>query len=106
VREETVFCSGKSGREYKYWVYPLGSPFEAVPGNYCFVKEAKPQDYQPVYFGESKDLSERFDSHHKMRCLKENGVTHIHAHKSRDDKQVRLTEAADLVSKWHPPCND
>lgn len=30
---------GKSGEQYQYWIYPIGTAFKEVPGNYVFAKE-------------------------------------------------------------------
>lgn len=102
----TILWDGKSGKEYKYWIFEIGHPLKQVPGNYCFAKETEPSKWRPIYFGETKDLSERFDNHHKITCIRREGATHIHAHESSADKETRLTEEADLVERWHPECND
>ena len=102
----TIEWPGKSGQTYKYWIYKYGQHnFDAVAGNYCFAKETNPGYWSPIYFGETEDLSERFDYHHKIDCIKRNGATHIHAHKSSSDKKARCEEETDLVQKWAPICN-
>jgi len=73
-------------------------------GNYCFAKETSRGRWKPIYFGETRDLSERFDNHHKMDCIKKEGATGLHAH-INEDEDDRLAEEADLVDKWNPPCN-
>jgi len=102
----TIFWDGKSGKEYQYRIYEIGQSFKQVPGNYCFAKELEPHNWTPIYFGETSDLSERFDNHHKMPCIRREGATHIHTHASNANKETRLAEEADLVEKWHPKCND
>ena len=62
-----IHWSGLSGRQYEYRIYPLGTNFKAVPGNYIFAKETAQGRHSPIYIGETADLSERFDNHHK--CL-------------------------------------
>ena len=106
ANERTILWEGESGKEYKYWIFKIGHPLKQIPGNYCFAKETKPKTWTPIYFGETEDLSERFDNHHKMPCIKREGATHIHAHESNADKKVRCAEEADLVAKRQPPCND
>ncbi len=100
----TVDWGGKSGTTYKYWVFPIGHEFGEQPGNYIFAKQ-EGQQWVPVYIGETGDLSDRFDKHHKMSCILENGATHIHAHKSSANEDTRRAEEADLVAGWNPPCN-
>ena len=50
-------------------------------------------------------LSERFDSHHKMPCIRLQGATHIHVHQNDDGVAARRLEERDLVDRWNPPCN-
>ncbi len=105
IQTETILWPGRSGKQYKYFIYPLGTSFSAVPGNYIFSKETSPNHYRPIYIGETSDLSERFDSHHKMACIKRNGATHIHVHQTNGGVAVRRAEESDLVSRWKPVCN-
>mgnify|MGYP001565336527 CR=1 FL=1 len=100
----TIDWPGQSGRTYRYWIYELPPNLKAAPGNYIFAKESSPSRWTPVYAGETEDLSERFNDHHKMPCIKRNGATHIHAHLN-DSEDARLDEEADLIAKWSPPCN-
>jgi len=101
----TIHWLGQSGEKYKYWIYELPANLKAEAGNYVFAKETKPGSWSPVYIGQTNDLSERFDDHHKMPCIKRNGATHIHAHLN-SDRQTRLDEESDLVAKWNTSCND
>lgn len=97
---------GASGRVYQYWVYSIDDfSFKAEPGNYIFAKETKPDTYTPIYIGQTADLSERFDAHHEMSCVRLFGATHIHAHRSSGKEEARTAEESDLIQKWHPLCN-
>ena len=100
----TINWPGESGKSYKYWIYPVGHSLKAAGGNYIFAKETKPGYWTPIYIGQTGDLSERFDNHHKKDCIKREGATHIHAH-LESSESVRLDEETDLVRKWSPPCN-
>ena len=106
AEQGTIIFKGKSSTEYKYWIYDLGDTHDAVSANYIFVKETQPNSFRPIYVGETEDISERFDNHHKMPCIKRNGATHLCAHKSSTDKKVRCEEEADLVANYNPVCND
>ncbi|HXX73525.1 MAG TPA: hypothetical protein VEI50_00170 [Nitrospiraceae bacterium] len=101
---DTINWQGASGKTYTYWIYPISVSFNATPGSYCVAKEVEPGRFRPLYFGETADLSERFDNHHKWSCFTRNGATHIHAHTNSDQK-VRLEEESDLIKKWNPTCN-
>ena len=103
---ETIIWKGKSGEECKYWIYKLDDTHDAVPANYIFAKETSENYYVPIYIGETEDISVRFDNHHKMPCIRKNGATHLHTHKSSEDKKVRCAEEADLIANYNPICND
>jgi hypothetical protein len=102
---KNIIWEGSSGNRYKYWIYPIDTSFKSVPGNYIFAKETRPGTHTPIYAGETSDLSERFDNHHKMLCIKRNGATHIHVHKSDISASTRRAEEADIIRKWNPTCN-
>jgi hypothetical protein len=95
---------GKSGKKYQYLIYPLPPNFKAVAGNYIFTKQNGSGNWVAVYVGQTEDLSERFDDHHKMPCIKRNSATHIHAH-TNSNKNDRLDEESDLIENYSPPCN-
>ena len=104
--ERIIMWSGISGKEYKYWIYPIGMSFNPVVGNYIFAKETKPNTWTPIYVGETDNLQRRLTSNHeKTPCVKRYGGTHVHTHTSSDDDTVRRNEEADIRDKWNPPCN-
>lgn len=96
---------GKSGKKYKYYIEEIESSFKAVPGNYIFSKEVEPHKWKPIYIGQTGDLSERFNNHHKKECIEKEDATHIHVHSSSEDEDVRKEEESDLIERWNPkPC--
>lgn len=97
---------GQSGKTYSYYIYEIGEEFKEVPGNYIFAKETEPRTWEAVYIGQTGDLNERFDDHHKMPCIRQNGATHIHTHESSPDESVRQAEETDLIQYHNPVCND
>lgn len=104
--ELTIIWSGKSGKEYKYWIDPIESPFKPVAGNYIFAKETIPNTWTPIYVGESDNLQERLTpNHEKTLCVRRNGATHLHTHTNVNDDSIRQAEESDIVAKWNPPCN-
>jgi hypothetical protein len=100
----TIDWEGKSGKKYRYWIYPIGTTFKDEGGNYAFAKETKPGYWSPQYFGQTKSLKDRLGDHEKEACAKRNGATHIHAHLNANEAD-RLAEERDLIQKWNPPCN-
>jgi len=102
----TIMWAGLSGKEYKYWIYPLGTSFKEEPGNYVFAKESRPNYWSPCYMGQAANLNRRLGDHEKEACAKRNGATHIHVHLTPGGETVRRTEERDLILKWKPPCNE
>jgi len=101
----TIYWEGQSGEKYKFWIYVMGTTFNDKEGaNYIFAKETTKGSYKPIYIGETGDLSERFDNHHKMPCIRRNGATHIHVHLNTSQTN-RSAEETDLIQKWNPICN-
>jgi len=100
-----IYWTGKSGHKYGYWIHPIGTEFKKVPGNYIFAKETRPSRWRPLYIGQTKNLDERLETHEMEECAERNGATHIHAHTSSSDEDVRRAEEADLITKWKPICN-
>ena len=106
MAERTILWPGASGKQYNYWIYEIDTSFKDVPGNYIYAKEASPNQWTPIYIGETESLQDRLtSSHEKLPCIKKHGGTHIHAHTSSSDENVRRAEEADLIEKWDPPCN-
>ena len=107
--ETKITWTGKSGKKYAYWLANIGDTFNAVPGNYIFVKETQPGSWKAIYIGETKDLDDRLsnpDSHEKMPCAKREGATHICNHSNDRGQKDRRDEESDLIASENPPCND
>lgn len=102
---QTINWPGVSGREYLYYIYPIGSSFKKVPGNYIFAKQTNPGYWTPCYIGQTKNLDERLENHEKEVCARRHGATHIHAHLTNGGEVVRKAEEKDLILRWKPPCN-
>ena len=58
-----------------------------------------------LYVGETENLKERFDDHHKNDCFSENGANCIDLLIESDEKE-RLKIEKDIKAKWKPKCND
>jgi predicted GIY-YIG superfamily endonuclease len=103
---QTINWPGQSGEKYLYHIYNIGTQMDAVPANYIFARKTEAGRYVPIYIGQTSDISERFDNHHKMPCIRKNGATHIHTHESSTSEKERQAEETDLIRQWSPICND
>lgn len=96
--------TGASGKKYEYAIYPIGTDWSDVAGNYIFARESSPHKWEAIYIGETESFKDRLPNHNELPCIKRNGGTHIHAHVNRDS-QARLDEEADLLANNKTPCN-
>jgi len=55
--------TGQSGQNYRYTVYMFGTVFGPGPANHIFAHETRPNQFMPIYIGQTDDLSEPFDNH-------------------------------------------
>lgn len=106
----TLTLTGRSGQDYVFYVYPFGTPFEAAGAVYYISKRTPKPDgsgltHTTIYIGETGNLSERFDAHHKAACFKRHDANAISIY-WEDDEEERLSIEADLVAAKNPPCND
>lgn len=97
--------TGASGKKYTYDIFPIGTDWYGVPGNYIFAKESSPGKWQAVYIGETESFKERLPNHNELPCIRLNGGTHTHAHVNRDNS-ARLEEEQDLLANNKTPCNE
>jgi hypothetical protein len=97
---------GQSGKEYRYEIYPLGTSFQALPGNYIYARQAEDGSWIPIYIAQTRDLHQRLEGHVKVDDATENGATHIHAHYCSAGQAARCTEERDLILRWQPVCNE
>lgn len=92
-----------------FTVVDIDADLPDAPGCYVFMKkEASPGGgWLPIYFGETGDLSERFDSHHAMPCIKRNGATHMGlcVSEALEDESLRRALEEHLIDENPTPCN-
>jgi hypothetical protein len=104
----TLELTGASGRKYAFLVYPWGTEFKAVGGAYAVTRatpsQAGGETHAIIYVGQTGDLSERFDAHHKAACFSRNSANRISVH-VEGLEQTRLGIEADLIASYRPPCN-
>lgn len=100
--------TGASGTKYQFNVYSYDTKFKEMGAVYYISKRTKKSDgtgsHTKIYIGQTEDLSERFDDHHKEECFKKHGANckSIHAESS---EQKRLAIESDLIDALTPPCN-
>jgi len=101
----TVTFTGKSGKTYQYYLYPMWPDLQAKPGNYVFAYNDG-KTISPKYFGESQSLQERCsDAHERCACAINKGANCIGAHLSSSSADARRLEEQDLIDAYSPPCN-
>ena len=102
---QKVRWKGQSGRIYDHEVHPIGTAFNAKPGNYIFAALSGGM-WKACYIGQTENLHDRLANHEKEPCAKRYGATHIHAHVTRGGEAARKAEEEDLIRLHRPPCND
>jgi hypothetical protein len=96
-----VDAVGRSGNKYAFQVYSLDTTFKSLPGVYIFLSSS---NHNPVYVGETGDLSCRFDDHHKAGPIRQHGADRIGVLLEQDAER-RLAIERDLLSNYNWPCN-
>ena len=104
----TVIFEGQSGRQYEFRLYTLDTSFRAVGAVYAVCHSVpKPgggYTVTPLYFGQTGDLSSRFEGHHRQACFTRNNANSIAIHLDGDERS-RLAKETDLIRRWNPECN-
>ena len=100
---------GKSGTEYRFKVYPLGTRFRKISGVYVigsrFQGQSGGRRLAPLYVGHTEDFSQPFDQHHKAKHFTEQGANCICV-QSDAVEESRVAKERDLVASLHPVCNE
>lgn len=100
----TLELLGASGQKYTFSIYPIGINFKAVGGIYYISRRADKGNHSSIYIGETGDLSERFDNHHKSDCFEKYKANCISVY-ANDSRKERLAIEQDLIANYQPPCN-
>ncbi len=109
---------GRSGHNYPFQLYPWGQAFRGIGGIYAVMREKNPfvqavyplsndvgPGYSVQYLGQTGDLSQRPEHHHRQDDFQRVGATHI-AVMTESSKLKRLAIESDLVSGMQPPLNE
>jgi len=103
AQEGRIKVIGASGRSHEFVIYPWGQKFNPVGGVYLVLKRNIGK-YEILYIGQTGDLSERFDDHHKQGCFDRNAKTHIGV-RVVSTEQERLAIESDLLGNYKTACN-
>lgn len=101
---DQVTAVGASGGKYSFDVYRWGQPFRPLGGVYVVLRRQPSGSYDVLYVGQTGDLSERFDQHHKQSCFDRNQRTHIGV-MVEGSEQRRLAIEGDLLGNYKTVCN-
>ncbi len=102
----SVNWPGKSGASYPYDIYPLDTEFPPLPGNYIYAGRGEDGSWVPVYIAQTRGMHQRLEGHVHTSDAAAQGATHIHVHFSNAGQAARCSEEHDLITLWHPVCND
>jgi len=105
VQTTNLALTGASNRSYSFQVFTWGTNFNPTGAVYSILKRTPEGKYRILYIGQTGDLSERFDTHHKQACFNRNGKTHIGVHPEPTESR-RFDIETDLVRNYNPTCND
>ena len=101
---EKITFTGSSFQTYVFEKHPIGAPFPPLGACYVFIQQMFPQS--PIYIGETGDLSDRFENHHKLPCIRSEGATHICIYVTGMERlDNRQAVESDLLGRYNPPCN-
>src|SRR5258708_38820954 len=98
---------GKSGNKYSFDVYHFGQAFNAVGAIYIFTTRTVTNgagSHVFAYIGQTGDLSERFDNHHKAVAIKAQNPNCICIHVENNER-LRCEIKTDLIAGKRTPCN-
>ena len=99
---------GKSGKAYRFKVYPLGTRFRKISGVYIIGSRLPGANggrrVVALYVGHTEDFSRPFGQHHKAREFTEQGADCV-CLQSDAIEESRLAKEQDLIARLHPVCN-
>ena len=105
---KTIF-KGRSGRQYRFKIFPLGTRFRKVSGIYVVATRAQGVDgghrHRVLYVGRTDDFSQPFDKHNKAQAFAQHGANCICV-QSDGSEESRLEKERDLIAAFSPECND
>ena len=104
----TLTLEGKSGKSYKFKLFDENTKFKSISAVYLFTKRAENDNggfsHKYVYIGQAKDLSQRFDNHHKAKCIANNKANCIGVHSCEESELDEIEK--DLLLNNKTKCNE
>jgi len=104
----SVTYEGQSGSKYTFQVYTFDHPLRRVGAVYAVIhavpKHGGGYVMTSLYFGQTGDITDRFEGHHRQQCFQRNGANCVGFHVDEDEKS-RLAKETDLIRRWDPMCN-
>jgi hypothetical protein len=107
ARLSTVAFTGFTKKQYVFDVWNENQEFRNTGAVYAVSRRYQngaTYSHDVAYFGQTGDLSSRFEDHHKLDCF--------HRHQTNcictlveDDEDLRLAIETDLVRHYKPACN-
>jgi hypothetical protein len=105
---KTIF-KGRSGRQYRFRIFPLGTRFRKISGVYLVANRDQGVNgghrHTILYVGHTEDFSQPFEKHHKAKDLAQHGANCICV-QSDGSEESRLKKERDLIAAFSPQCND
>lgn len=105
---KTTF-KGRSGKQYRFKVFPLGTRFRKISGVYVIATRGRGanggQRHRVLYVGHTEDFSQPFDKHRKAEAFAQHGANCICV-QSDGLEESRLDKERDLIAQFSPECND
>jgi hypothetical protein len=95
-----ITWNGHSGTPYEFEIYPKGTTFNNVDGNYIFAQQTQ-TGWNAIYIGEG-NLADRTQDKEHLACASRKGFTHYHVHANSNENH-RKYEEADLIAE-HTEC--
>jgi hypothetical protein len=105
---KTTF-DGQSGTAYRFTVFPLGTKIRKRAGLYVIANrshdDSSGHQHHVLYVGQTEDLSQPFEKHHKAQAFERSGANCICLH-AEESEDCRVEKERDLVAGIRPACND
>jgi len=105
---DEIAFAGRSGTRYDFRIYVWETKFKAVPGVYVVasrtIEPGQPPQYQPLFVGETADLSAALRGHPRDECF-QMYLGNVVAVLKESDNARRTSILTDLRDGLGPPCN-
>lgn len=93
---------GISGTNYPGKLHNLSASFRDVECVYVVLDGGR----RTVYVGETEELGARLANHHKRDCWTRKNAKYLFVHRTNTTEAGRQQIEADILAKYHFPCND